>query len=259
MTSPMHDRFRTAARWSAILLIAATVSVAGCEKKKKKAPPPPPPPPAPAPVIPDPVDAGAVIQSLRADARVQFPQTMAPADRSLAESAVRLADAIARGDANALKSQLEGPSQSVLDELVASGGWAEGTSQIEQVRIVALSGITDPRPEITLVGTAIQGRDGAYLLAWNGRRNGESWLFSAAACQNDVKTRASEFDDIEIVVGGSIPVSGSAPSESGATPGGSGRTRTPPSTPAAPVPERDPNRKQTPAGPITIPSAPGGG
>lgn len=259
MTSPTHDRLRSAARWSAILLIAATVSVSGCEKKKKKPAPPPPPPPPPKVVIPDPVDAGAVIQSLRADARVQFPQTVAPADRSLAESAVRLADAIARGDANALRTQLEGPSQSVLDELVASGGWAEGTSQIEQVRIVALSGIADPRPEITLIGTAIQGRDGAYLLAWNGRRNGEGWLFSAAACQNDVKTRASEFDDIEIVVGGSIPTSGSAPAEPAAGSGGSSRSRPAPAAPSAPVPERDPNRKQTPAGPITIPSAPGGG
>lgn len=253
MTSPTHDRFRSAARWSAIFLIAAAVSVAGCEKKKKKAPPPPPPPPPPKVVIPDPVDSGAVLQSLRADARVQFPQEVSPADRSLAEGAVKIADALAKGDAPGLRKLLDGPSQSVLDELVSSGGWAEGTKPIEQVRIVAVSGIQEARPESSVIGMAVQGRDGAYLLAWSGRRNGEGWLFSAAPCQSDVHNRASEFDGVSIEMGSFNPAGFMPPSEPTAS---KGSTPNRPSAPP-PEPERNPNRKNTPAGPITIPS-PGG-
>src|SRR5689334_20001317 len=139
-------RLERAARAMGIALIAASVCVSGCGKKKKP-PPPPPPPPPPKVVIPDPVDVNAVVQQLHADARVQFPSGQAPADRSLAEGAVKIADALAKGDSAALKSLLDAGSQPVLDELVSSGGWKEGTGEIEQVRIVAVSGTQEAHPE----------------------------------------------------------------------------------------------------------------
>src|SRR5437773_2489208 len=127
-----------AGRIIAVALVAATLALgAGCEKKKKPAPPPPPPP-KPKVVIPDPVDVNAVAQQLHADARVNFPTANAPADRSLAESVIKLANALAKGDAEGMKPLLDKGAQSVLDELVGSGGWAEGTKPIGQVRIVAV-------------------------------------------------------------------------------------------------------------------------
>ena len=197
-------------------------------------------------------------QQLHADARVNFPAANAPADRTLAEGVVKLAHALAKGDAGLMKPLLDKNSQNVLDELVGSGGWAEGTKPIEQVRIIAVSGTTEARAESSLVGTAIQSRDGAYLLAWQGRREGDSWVFAAAPCQADVKARASDFDGVSISGADAAP-----PPEPGTkeakTPGQPEPKKAP-----EPAPAPDPNgpiRKNTPAGPINIPRppAPGGG
>src|SRR5262245_4540021 len=86
------------ARRAASAILAGTVALgAGCEKKKKPAPPPPPPP-KPKVVTPDPVDVNAVLQAMKPDGRVKFVEKQAPADRTLAESAIKLASALAKGD-----------------------------------------------------------------------------------------------------------------------------------------------------------------
>lgn len=253
MTNQTRESGRMAgwARLTAVALLATSVvGVAGCTKKKKPAPPPPPPPP-PKVVIPDPVDVDAVKQQLKADARVTFPSSVAPADRTLAEGIIKLADALAKGDSAKLKPMLDRNSQTLLDQLVSSGEWAGSTKGIEQVRIIAVSGTTESHPETSLIGTAIQDRDGAYLLAWHGRHDGNNWTFSAAACQGDVKSRASDFD------GDSISGAGEAPAAEPAAPAPKAGGRSEPAkAPATPPPAADPNgpiKKQTPAGPITIP------
>jgi len=114
--------------------------LAGCGEEEKPPAPPPKPVAPPPPPPPEPVDAQALLQDLGADARVQFPQENAPADRDLAEGAIRLADAIARGDEQALREQLDDRAEAVLDELVAGGQWYEDTSSVEAVRIVYVSG-----------------------------------------------------------------------------------------------------------------------
>jgi len=156
-------------------------------------------------VVPEPVDVNAVSQQLHADARVNFPSANAPADRSLAEGVIKLANALAKGDAEGMKPLLDKGAQSVLDELVGSGGWAEGTKPIGQVRIVAVSNTGEAHADSSLVGTAIQGDDGAYLLAWHAHRDGDSWVFAGAPCQGDVKPRASDFDGVSIASAGSPP------------------------------------------------------
>lgn len=247
-----HDALHRIVRGASILLIAALIgSGAGCKEKKKPAPPPPPPP-KPVAVIPDPVDVGGLLQTMKSDARVQFPQDRSPADRSLAESVIRLSNALARGDAAGMRGLLDKSAQSVLDELISSGGWAEETKSIEQVRVVALSGTQDARADASLVGLAIQGQNGAYLLAWNAKRDGDNWIFAAAPCQADVKPRASDFDGVgissDISVASSAPTSDVKETSARATPKG------PDPVPAA-QPE-GPKKKSTPAGPINIP---GGG
>src|SRR5215207_9939885 len=120
-----------------VLIILAACAAAlggGCEKKKKKAPPPPPPPP-PKVELPKPVDIQALLQEMKSDARVKFAEEQSPADRSLAEGVIKLANAMAKGEANTMKSMLDRPSQVILDKLVSTGDWEAETKPIEQVRI----------------------------------------------------------------------------------------------------------------------------
>ncbi|MFN0133215.1 MAG: hypothetical protein ACKVW3_11910 [Phycisphaerales bacterium] len=199
MTNPNKSSPNTQSliRCVAIVAACAGIVLAGCEKKKK-APPPPPPAPKPVAVIPDPVDVGAVLQQAKADARVQFPQTQAPADRSLAEGVIKLASALAAGDAPGMRPMLTPGAQAVLDQLVADGGWAEGTKEIGQVRVVSLSNTTESAPTSSLVGFAIQEPGRARLLAWSATRTGDRWVFGNELCQPDTKPRASDFDGVSL-------------------------------------------------------------
>ena len=246
------NKARSIARSASVVLLVASVALGvGCGKKKKPAPPPPPPP-KPVAVIPDPIDVNGLLQTMKSDARVQFPQDRSPADRSLAEGVIKLANALCKGDAAAMKPLLDAGANSVLDELVSSGGW-DDTKNIEAVRIVSLSGTTDARAESSLIGFAVQGRDGAYLLAWNGKRDGDAWKFAAAPCQADVKPRASDFDGTSISAGVDAPsITQVSAEESGSKPGKKAEA----APEAAPDPS-GPRKKSTPVGPITIPG-PGG-
>lgn len=244
------------------------LGVAGCEKKKK--PPPPPPPPPPVHVeLPKPVDINAVLAEAKSDARVKFVDAQAPADKTLALATIKLANALAKGDAPAMKTMLDKPSQAVVDELISRGDWADATKGIEQVRVVSMTNTTDASPANSLVGMAVQAPGDAYLLAWNGTKSGDTWTFAASFCQADFKTRASDFDGVSITTV-SLPTSDEMPG--GMRPGsgtpGTGKTgtsgrggsggETPAPAPSSPQP--DTIRKNTPAGPVNIPKGrPGGG
>jgi hypothetical protein len=257
MTSPIDRR---TARFLLIAAAAASMALAGagCQKKKKPAPPPPPPP-KPVAVIAPPVDIGAVLQQMKADARVQFADNQIPADRTLAEGIVKLADSLAKGDANGIKAVLTPQARTIVDELVATGGW-DDTKNIEQVRVVSVSGTIDDHAQNSSVAMAIQGKDGAYLLAWAGTRNGDSWTFQNAPCQDTVKTRAREFDGVAI--GGGFDLAAAKQGDEIADTGKPGGTAgaAPGSAPGTPASSPDSVRKNTPFGPVNVPQkTPGGG
>jgi hypothetical protein len=94
--------------------------------------PPPPPPPD--------VALETVAQDMKADARVQFAADLKlPEEKlDLAKAIVKLADALAKGDAKAMKPLLTRRAQGLLADLQNSGGWEEGTKQIEAVRVVLI-------------------------------------------------------------------------------------------------------------------------
>lgn len=251
MTS-RNPRWRSTGRILLTAALLAGLAFSGCTKKKKP-PPPPPPPPPPKVVIPDPIDVQALLQELKTDARVQFPQAMAPADRVMAESIIRLANAIAKGDATGMRPMLDRPAQLVLDELTTGGDWGSETRKIEQVRIVSLTGTQEERPAATTVGMAIQDPRGAYLLAWNGARAGEGWTFRNQPCQAEVKRRASDFDGVTIVTGFEISIEDALkdlPEEQ--------RKALEEALKDAPPEQRDEIIKRTPSGPVKIPTGPGG-
>lgn len=113
-------------------LVCSMVLSPGCEKKK----PPPPPPPPPAPVEPVEVSFDTIMQTLRADPRVQAAANLGITDESFAISAVKFADAFARGDAQSLKGMMQNRAKGVLELLENDGTWSTLAGRIEAVRIV---------------------------------------------------------------------------------------------------------------------------
>lgn len=241
-----------------VLILAVSGGTLGCGKKKKP-PPPPPPPPAKVVELPKPVDIAAVLQEMKSDARVNFPEGRAPADRTLAEGVIKLANCLVKGDAPGLKAQVDRPTQQIVDQLVSNNGW-DDTKNIEQVRVVSLSNATDSPASTSQVGFAVQAPGGAYLLAWGAKKEGSAWVFSASPCQNETRTRASDFDGVFLVTSNTASAQDDLDQLTKSLPGGAPGAKAP--TGAAPKPQ-DPNsiRKNTPAGPINIPTGPkpGGG
>jgi len=255
----MNAKRMWAGRLSLLALGAALMLSAfpGCEKKK---PPPPPPPPPPKKVVkatPDPVDINGVMSAVKPDGRVQFPQSHAPADRSLAEATIKLASALAKGDAKEFGAMLDPGAKAILEELVSSGGWGETTKKIEQVRVVSLTNTGEEKPGTASLGLAVQVPGQAFLLGWSGTRVGDAWLFKNAWADGATKTRASEFDGAS--VGGGPSAAASEPSESeapaSASAGPASRKSASGAKPEA-KPAADPDadkKKNTPVGPVTIP------
>jgi len=85
------------------------------------------------------VDVQAMLQTMDADARLQFPEDVAPVDPDVAEAVIAFGDALARGDSGAIGEMLDQPSKNVLDSLVNADQWSEATEGIEAVRVVLVS------------------------------------------------------------------------------------------------------------------------
>jgi len=114
------------------------------------------------------------------------------------------------------------------------------------------------RPEMVIL-LAVQDAGGAYLLGWGGNRGGSDWTFNNASTLSLVRSRAADWDNIGML-GFSIG-DGEARTSTALDMGKSGAA----GDADASKPEEDkksdpapggPTRRQTPAGPITVP---GGG
>lgn len=116
----------------AAAFVSAMVLAPGCEKKK----PPPPPPKIEEPPAPVEVSFDSIMQTLKADSRVKAAGSLGITDESFAQAAVKLADAMAKGDADKLKEMLTLRAKNVVDGLVADGEWSKMSPRIEEVRIV---------------------------------------------------------------------------------------------------------------------------
>lgn len=239
--------FRTLTRAGLASLLAGSLlltagALPGCKKKEEKkveAPPPPPPPP------PQPVEVDAILQSMKADARVQFPQSKAPTEESLARAVIEFASALAKGDASAMQGMLDAGGKGVLDQLRSTGGWEEGTGKIQAVRVVQLAG-SEAGGALSL---AIQEPGSAYVLNWAIAGADGKFVFTGMPASSQVLARASDWDTANV-----RPAAGSSaqPKIDPATliPG----EEAPPETEApAEGEERNPRRRNTPGGPVTVP------
>jgi hypothetical protein len=244
----------------ALAAVSPAMVLTGCEEKKKKVEAPPPPPPPPPPKAPDPIQVDPVLQSMKPDARVQFPQSAAPFSEDLARAIIGLADDFAKGDATGVRKRLAPADQATLDALVGAGDWDASVKKIEGVRVVGVSH-SGPDASSATFGLAFQEQGQAYVVGFAASKSGSGWVIGGANSPTETKPRASDFDGVSI--GGFVPVSHSpidAPSEesSGQPTGSSDAGGQPaPDQPAEEQSDRPkPRRKMTPSGPVTIP---GGG
>lgn len=138
-----------------------------------------------------------VMDSMKPDARVSYPQAHAPVDESLARALVTLADAFAKGDADKLRSMLDTSAQTLLDGMLASGDWASETKRIEEVRVIKLGEEPGDSAESTggAATFAIQIPGAAYTLGFRGTKTGSNWIFTGAASPAGTKPRASDWEN----------------------------------------------------------------
>jgi hypothetical protein len=172
------------------LAVMAGSMLTACEKKK--APPPPPPPPAPVAVGPD-----WTLEDIAMDPRVQFPENRTPSTRELAEAIAQLATAIITGNDRDMTDLLDPIDHAVMSDLVSTGGWKDGTTGIEAVRVCVLEegeGKTTCR-----LGLGVQDPLGAYLLAWTGASSDGRWTFQGLAIVPQIADRVAALDGASLI------------------------------------------------------------
>ncbi|CAG1000393.1 hypothetical protein PHYC_02836 [Phycisphaerales bacterium] len=176
-------------------LFVPSVAITGCSKPPPPPPPPPPAPPPPPPA-PEPVQIDPIIQSMKPDARVQFPAEVAPVDEAFARALINLADSLAKGDSSKLAAMLSADAKGDLDALTASGEWEDSTKKIEAVRVV----YTSETPRDTLpssngeVYLAVQEPDGAYVIGFRASAADGTWRFEGMPSTAATRRRAGEWD-----------------------------------------------------------------
>ncbi|MGE4198115.1 MAG: hypothetical protein AB7G11_13435 [Phycisphaerales bacterium] len=146
----LGTRIRRAAKPIMLVLMAGSVvALASCSKKQPPPAPvvdntPPPPPP------PENVSFEAISQEMQADPRVQFASNLEVSDEKLARAVVRLADAIARGDASKLRAVVNADSKKVITALENDGTWGEQMNNVEAVRVVYAAPYDSAANKVTL-------------------------------------------------------------------------------------------------------------
>ncbi|MEM1184407.1 MAG: hypothetical protein AAGI53_05315 [Planctomycetota bacterium] len=174
-------------------------ALGGCQEE---APPPPPPPPArvdrtpEAPVAAKRLNPDSLLETLEADPKLSFAQVAAPYDYTLGEAIVNFATAIVQGDELAMGDLLDPTGQAVLDDLAATGEIFDVADTSESIRVVYL----DQTPDASSTANsarfvfAIKDPDGAYVVGWDGVKNGENWTFAAFEVTKDYRSSTEAWD-----------------------------------------------------------------
>lgn len=173
----------------ATLVIAGMgVSGSGCDSKKEA-----PQQSAPAPVAVQSVDP---MEGIQLDAKVTWPEKFTATTPEQARAIAALANALARGDADAAKGVLEQSDRDVLQDLMTFGDWADETKGLQAVRVCVLNHADDKRG-VTL-GLGVQDAMGAYMLAWTGAETDSNWVFTGMAIQPVTAASVAMLDGAEL-------------------------------------------------------------
>lgn len=187
MTSPHKPRFQHGL-WLPILMIVGAALQTSCSKEEENTAPPPTTSQGPSTAPPE--QPRLRPDDLNLAEGVQFPIERIPGDESAARAVASLANAIARGDDQALANMLDRPSAGVLDHLVSTGAWSDAVESNQVVRVCALESSNGA----LRVGLGIEDERGAYLLGWNGQQSRGAWTFSAIPVESPPASTATDLD-----------------------------------------------------------------
>jgi hypothetical protein len=143
----------------------------------------------------EPVRIDAVLAAAKSDPRVLFPQEVAPSDGSVARAIVDAANALAKGNDGALRAMLQSDAQLILDGMVNAGDWETATKRIEGVRVIAVNQTPSSDANATgfVVQMAVQEPGEAYVIAWEGAKQGMGWKLTGAKAPSGTRPRASDW------------------------------------------------------------------
>ena len=144
------------------------------------APPPPPPRPALTPVE-------QLMAEMGIDRRVRLPEEMAPPTDIERRAVLAFFDTFARGDSKSLGSMLGKLDRDELNELVASGDWAQTTRKITKIEVRTGKSPSEGSP-CALAIFHVDGGDFQPQL-WYYRADEQSAEFEAVATPPDVMDR----------------------------------------------------------------------
>lgn len=223
------SRGRLLSRVGLLSAVLAASMLAACNKKEEKKAPPPPPPPPPVAAI---VDVDALMQTLRPDARVQFPSNKAPRSEALARTVIAFADALAKGDSDTFGKLITDDAKQDLSALTAGGEWDEALKKIEAVRVVRLESTGDEgSPASAILSLAVQDPSGSYVLNWSGVLKDGDYVFDGLRSPRESRRRADEWDtggwDYVAPTAGSAPIPAPQPEAAKSAEGESGGRKQP--------------------------------
>jgi len=163
--------------------LLAFTAMSGCGGEEE----PPPPPPRVTQAPPPRVD---VMAGIELDPRVQWPEETHPSTPELAQSIAKLANALARADADAFADMLTPEDAMLTRELVTFGLWQKQIERVEAIRICVLNEISSSNAEL---GIGLQTPSGAYLIAFEGRTS-SPWVFTGLGITNIEAPRVAMLD-----------------------------------------------------------------
>ncbi|MCL4196632.1 MAG: hypothetical protein KJZ69_03995 [Phycisphaerales bacterium] len=164
-----------------VLALAACLSLTGC--KEEEPPPPPPPPPPPGPVT---VDPNSVAEYLTLDPKVSLRNAQ-PMECSEEEvrAILEFMSAFAAGDAEALRSRMDGTARKSLDKLISTGQWQEETAKIIEVDLLDRKSMPSGGGVVSF--NVIMPRAGRVQQDWLVTMRGDMFTFSAFAVPPESK------------------------------------------------------------------------
>lgn len=118
-------------------LSAMILPLSGCtgeeEPQVAALPPPPPPPSEPPPPAITPI--AQLMEDMNIDKRVSLPEDRAPDNDTDRRAVLEFFDALARGNAQAMRTMLPLSEQLQLDAMVGDGSWSQSVARIKQVQV----------------------------------------------------------------------------------------------------------------------------
>lgn len=191
--APRHPLARTLSAALVGASVAASLmgTLTGCGEEPPPPPPPvvrndPPPPPPPPPAI---KTIAELMAELGIDPRVKLAESDAPNTTEKRIAVLLFWHQFATGNADKAGAVMSAEDKGTLGSLVANGGWAACTGNLDQIEVVC----ADDGPNFSTMGIVRNG-DAEYPMLWDCEMGGQGGTFTAFPATPDIMDQLSGAD-----------------------------------------------------------------